>query len=155
MGSSQERASPGSVSLREVTADTLPDVLRLRVADHQRRFVADNATSIAQAHFSKSAWFRAIHAGETPVGFLMLHADRQKAEYALWRFMIAAEHQGRGYGRRALELVIEHVRGLPGAEELRLSYVPGEGEPRPFYERLGFVCTGEEEDGERVMRLEL
>ena len=66
--------------------------------------------------------------------------------------MIGQNHQRRGYGRRALELVLEHVRGLPGARELTLSYVPGEGEPRGFYERLGFAETGEMDGPERVMR---
>jgi len=45
------------------------------------------------------------------------------------------------------------VRGRPGATEMLLSYVPAEGSPEPFYAGLGFVNTGEIEDGENVMRL--
>lgn len=52
-------------------------------------------------------------------------------------------------------LVIDHVRGLPGAKELLTSYVPGEGNPSPFYYKLGFEETGEIEDVEKVLRLEL
>ena len=40
------------VSLREVTKDTLGAILALEVDESQRRFVATNAKSIAQAHFA-------------------------------------------------------------------------------------------------------
>jgi len=69
--------------------------------------------------------------------------------------VIAGEHQRKGYGKRALDLVVERVRALPGARELISSYVPGEDSPRDFYVRYGFVETGEVEEGERVIRLEL
>ena len=144
------------VTLREVTRENLRDVLRLKVADDQRGFVADNAWSIAEAHFyPEMAWFRAIYAGETPVGFLMLADEPETQEYFLWRFMIDARYQGRGYGRRALERLVEHVKTRPGATTLGVSYVPGEGSPGPFYHRFGFVDTGEVDEGENVARLDL
>ena len=37
------------------------------------------------------------------------------------------------------------------AEELLLSYVPGEGSPEGFYRGLGFEPTGEVDEGEVVM----
>ena len=128
---------------------------RLKVAEAQEDFVADNATSIAQAHFCTEAWFRAIYAGEQPVGFVMLSDKPEKPEYYLWRFMIGADHQGKGYGRRAIELLIEHVRTRPRAEVLFTSVVEAEGGPRLFYEKLGFVSTGRHEEGELVLRYEL
>jgi diamine N-acetyltransferase len=143
------------VSLREVTADTLRTVLRLQVKPAQEQFVAPNAVSIAEAYFEPKPWFRAIYADETPVGFVMLYDDPDKGEYYLWRYMIDGRYQGSGFGRRALELLIDHVRGRPGANELLLSYVPADGNPQPFYAALGFVDTGEVHDGENVMRLAL
>jgi diamine N-acetyltransferase len=145
-----------TVTLREVTRENLRDVLMLKVAPDQERFVASNAVSIAQAHFHPEiAWFRAIYADDTPVGFLMLHDEPATATYYLWRFMIDHQFQKLGYGRRALVLLLEHVRSRPGATALTLSHVPGDGDPSLFYERLGFSHTGEEGDGELVMRLEL
>jgi len=147
--------SSESVTLREVTSETVRAVCRLEVAPEQRGFVAPNAVSIAQAHFEAKAWFRAIYAGEEPVGFVMLSEDTETPEYYLWRFMVAAEHQGKGYGRRALDLVVERVRNLPGGTELLSSYVRGDAGPRDFYVRYGFEETGEVEEGEHVIRLEL
>jgi hypothetical protein len=57
------------VSLREITADTVREICRLRVAPGQEGFVAPVAESIAEAYFSPLAWFRAVYAGDTPVGF--------------------------------------------------------------------------------------
>jgi diamine N-acetyltransferase len=141
-----------TVTLREITRETLSGVLDLRVAPEQERFVASNAVSIAQAHFHpEHAWFRAVHADDVPVGFVMLHDQPEEAKYYLWRFMIDRRYQGRGFGARALERVVDHVRTRPGATELLVSCVPGEGGPGPFYEKLGFAYTGDVDDGELVM----
>lgn len=148
--------SDPKVSLREITKETLRDITRLKVLPEQEHLVATNAESIAEAYFSPEvAWFRAVYADETPVGFVMLEDNAAEGRYYLWRFMIDARHQGRGVGRRALELLFEHVRTRPGADVLYTSCVPGAGSPGPFYEKMGFTYTGEEDDGELVMRREM
>jgi len=53
-----------------------------------------NAFSLAQALFSKKAWYRAIYAGKAAVGFLMLWDDDEEPNYFLWRFMIAEPCRG-------------------------------------------------------------
>ena len=145
-----------TVTLREVNKESLRPVLLLNVAPEQKRFVHSNAYSIAQAYFQReAAWFRAIYADETPVGFVMLSDEPTIPEYYLWRFMIDARYQGYGFGRRALELLFKHVKTRPGAKEIFTSCMPGEGSPYEFYEKLGFAPTGEVDDGEVVMRRDL
>lgn len=145
-----------TVTLQEINKETLRPILRLEVAETQKDFVAPNAVSVAQAYFQRDqAWFRGIYADETPVGFLMLYDDPGEPVYFLWRFMIDARYQGLGYGRRAIELLVEHVKTRPLASELKVSYVPGDGSPGPFYAKMGFVETGEVEHGENIMSLKL
>jgi diamine N-acetyltransferase len=142
-----------TIELREVNKDNLREILRLKVAPEQERFVASNAISIAQAYFDReAAWFRGIYDGATPVGFVMLDDKPDVPSYTLWRFMIDANHQRKGYGRQALALVFAHVKGRPGASELMTSCVDAAGGPGPFYEGLGFTYTGQLDEGERVMR---
>jgi diamine N-acetyltransferase len=142
------------IQLREITKENFKAILRLKVAPTQEKFVASNAISIAEAHFyPENSWFRAIYYDETPVGFLMLDDQPQKSLYFLWRFMIDASQQGKGYGREAIKLLVQHVATRPNATALFVSYVPSEGGPALFYQKLGFVPTGEIEEGEIVAML--
>ena len=143
------------MTLREITAETVRAITSLEVAPSQVGCVAPNAISIAQAYFEPKAWFRAIYADDDPVGFIMLDDDDDEAEYYLWRLMVAADHQSKGYGRRAVELLVDYVRTRPDATELLTSYVPDDVGPMRFYQKLGFVETGEVDDGEVVTRLVL
>jgi diamine N-acetyltransferase len=152
-------AARASVSLREVTSQTVRAVTDLRVSTLQQSYVASNAVSIAQAYFHPEAWFRAVYVDDTPVGFAMLEDPTLltdwigPAQVGLWRFMIDERHQGHGHGRAALRLVIDHVRTRPGQTKLRTSCVPGPHSPIGFYERCGFVRTGEFDDAEEILEL--
>ena len=144
--------------LVEITGATLWPVLRLAVAPDQRGFVAENAVSIAEAHFEPAAWFRAIALDAEPVGFAMLHdpslpgagpaTDCDPDTVMLWRFMIGEQHQRRGFGRGAMDLLADHVRSRPGISRFATTYVLGPGGPAGFYRSLGFVETGRIVDGE-------
>ncbi len=144
-----------TVSLREVTADTVRAICSLEVSEVQKHFVAPNAVSIAQAYFEPKAWFRAIYADEIPVGFLMLYDDPEEPLYFLWRYMIDVRFQKLGYGKRAMDLLLEYVRSRPSAKEMTLSCHPGEDGPEPFYRQYGFVLTGRMLGDEAEMRIDL
>ena len=145
------------VSLQPITEDTVWGICQLSdtLTEPRKNFVATNAISLAQAHFNKHAWFRAIYAGKAPVGFMMIVDDAETPEYFLWRFMIAAPYQGRGYGSQAIQRLVEYVKTRPGARELLVSCGEGEGSPKEFYLKQGFVPTGAVLGEETVLRMEL
>lgn len=143
------------ISLREITAETVIPIIKLDVSEAQKHFVAPNAVSIAQAHFAPKAWFRAIYADETPVGFLMLYDDPEEPHYFLWRYMIDARYQKMGFGKLAMDLLLDYVRTRPGATEMTLSCHPGEDGPEPFYQHYGFARTGNWLGKEVEMRIDL
>lgn len=151
---------PERVSLREITRDNLKAILALRVTDRQREvYPRSNAYSLAEGHYppdDDSVWIRAIYAGDTPVGFLMTSEAPDRGEYFLWRLMIAADHQGNGYGSRAVQLLIKRIVTSPGATVLMTSHLDGDGAAGAFYQKLEFEYTGEllgEHD--RLMRKDL
>jgi diamine N-acetyltransferase len=152
-----------SVSLREITPINRDLVEALRVLPEQEGFVDGVSASLREAATRPACnpWCRAIYAGDEPVGFVMVALDVPGGDevipwrYYLWRMLINGHHQGRGYGRAALDLVTDHVRGLPDAGELRTSVVPGAGSPLDFYLAYGFQPTGEWFDHEQVLRLPL
>ena len=59
----------------------------------------------------------------------------------LWRLMIGGPWQGKGYGRQALDKLIQHLKAM-GVPLLYTSCGQGEGSPEGFYRKLGFVPTG-------------
>jgi diamine N-acetyltransferase len=150
------------VHLREITEENHDAVCALAVREGQERFVASVARSLDDAAATPEAkpWYRAVYAGDEPVGFVMLSWNVPPGRpgvigpYFLWRLLIDKRHQGRGFGREVLTQIVDLVHA-DGATELLTSYRPGDGEPWPFYRGFGFVPTGQIDDGEIVLRLDL
>ena len=153
-----------NVTLRELTDANRDEVIALRVAPGQERFVSSVAESLrnAEAYPEANPWYRAVYVADEPVGFVMLSWDCVPrppeiiGPWFLWKLLIDERYQRRGYGREVIGLVADLVRA-EGAEELLTSLVPGgDGGPRPFYEGLGFVPTGDIDDvGEIILSLDL
>ena len=147
------------VTLREITRDNIRAVLALEVSDRQKKvYPRSNGYSIAEGHYPPDddpVWMRAIYAGEEPVGFLMTSEAPEKGEYAIWRIMVDESHQGRGYGARAIDLLVERIKDSPDARTLYTSHTKGDGDAGPFYRRMGFEYTGKVLDGDYEMKMDL
>ena len=151
------KAPPSAVRLVEISQENVYAVGRLATHHSQERFVATMPESYTDALVPEIIdgqpvvpWMRAIEADGELVGFLMLaeRTDVHLTSY-LWRLLIDARHQGRGIGTRALRLVGEHL-AAEGDSTLTTSWVDAPGGPERFYRQLGFVPTGEIDDGEIV-----
>lgn len=156
------------VELRDIVTDAdRAAALALQRGPGQDHFVSSVEQSFADAleHPEACARYWGVYDGEEIVGFTMisdnipretLDADPTLAgPYFLWRLLIDERHQRRGYGTATLDAVVAYVRSRPGGDALITSAGQGEGSPQPFYERYGFVPTGEIMDDEVVLRLDL
>jgi diamine N-acetyltransferase len=143
------------ITLRPVIRQTFDAVVRLRVAPEQEDFVSPNLFSLAEAAVEPTWTPLAIYAGEEPVGFAMVGLDEEADRWWIIRFMIGASHQGHGYGAAALRALVALMADRHGCRELFLSYTPGNAVAERLYARAGFTPTGEIEDGEIVVRLDL
>ena len=152
-----------TVRLEKVHYGNFRDLIRLEVSDTQKNFVAANIFSLAEAYAASVSGGVAmpfgIYCGDTPVGFLMigytaadddsdLFGDEEeeklyfvRGSYLLWRFMIDRRYQGKGYGREALKLALDHVRTFPcgNAEYFWTSYEPENSTARSLYLSSGFI----------------
>jgi diamine N-acetyltransferase len=142
------------MEFREVTRGNFRECIGLAVRDDQK-FVASNLYSLAEAKADPDCIPRAIYADGTMVGFLMYEVHRERRELYLSRLMIDQRHQHRGYGRRALELLVRIALTEPGIETIGLSTRPDNSDGIRFYERFGFVDTGVLDAGEEVFVLRL
>ncbi|WP_137994306.1 GNAT family N-acetyltransferase [Streptomyces vilmorinianum] len=154
---------PSTLRLEKITPENVDAALALNVHPHQEKNVAPVATSLAEAYaYGDTAWPRLILDGDEPVGFLMAFLDirwgtgndPEGRRSGLWRLNIAAGHQGRGYGRFAVDAVRDELRGR-GKNRMYVSWEPGENGPGDFYRRLGFFETGETSGRQTVGVLDL
>jgi diamine N-acetyltransferase len=146
------------LSLQRVTKENFEEITDLQLLEHQRDYLASNSYSIAQASFHPHYHPRAVYAGDVLVGFLMyvsLAEEGYPGEYGIWRLMVDHRHQGKGYGRKALELALEEIRSQPDVRKIWISYVPSNPVARQFYGSLGFVETEIDEEGEMVAVLDI
>lgn len=152
-----------ALRLEKITPDNVDAAIALRVHPHQEKNVAPVANSLAEAYaFGEPAWPRLIFDGDELVGFLMAFLDIQWApkkdpdDYrsGLWRLNISADHQGKGYGRFAVEAVREEIRRR-GGSLMYVSWEADEEGPGDFYRKLGFRETGETTGGQPVGVLEV
>ena len=144
------------ISLKNVDVYNYVKVIRLEVAPEQKNFVTSNAFSLAQAYVMPECRPVAIYNGMTPVGFAMYALDKEDGEYWIYRLMVGAEFQRRGFGREAMRLLIERIRKeAPERAVLYISFEPENEGARHLYTSLGFVPDNRIVDGEEVYRLNL
>ncbi|MFI5892093.1 GNAT family N-acetyltransferase [Actinoplanes sp. NPDC051513] len=144
--------------LEIVTPENYDAAFDVKVRPDQEDLVAPVVKSLAEAYVHREhAWPRLIYDGDRVVGFLMAFLDvawdpardPEDRRSGLWRLNIAADAQGRGYGRFAVEAVCQEVRAR-GGPRVYVSYEPRAGGPEKFYLKLGFRPTGEQIAGQTV-----
>jgi diamine N-acetyltransferase len=149
-----------------VTPEDRASVMELRLAPGQDEYVSSMPQSFEEADREPRAMPRAwaVHdmATGTLVGFVMISDgipqpidDDLVGPYFLWKLLIDASFQRRGYGRATIDAVVGYLRTRPGADVLFTSCADGPGSPRGFYLRYGFTDTGRVMWGENVLALEL
>ena len=148
------------ITLRPLTDDNRAALVALRIEPSQERFVNNVSEALLEADEEPGgrAIFWAVYDGETPVGFVMISDEVDGPGYIahyLWKLLVDERHQRRGYGSATLDLIVEYFRGRE-VDVLWTSAGHGKGSPIPFYERYGFVQTGEIVfDGEVLLELKL
>ena len=154
--------------LKKINRKNVGEILKLEVFDNQKRFVAPNNISIIEAYLAitenNDVFTFGIYNDDAPVGFLMIGFDVNsddegapkiaKGNYNIWRFMIDKKFQGKGFGKKAMNLALEFVNTFPcgTAKYCWLSYESDNDVARQLYKSFGFVET-DEKDGEEIVAI--
>ena len=154
--------------LKKINRKNVGEILKLEVFDNQKRFVAPNNISIIEAYLAitenNDVFTFGIYNDDAPVGFLMIGFDVNsdyegapkiaKGNYNIWRFMIDKKFQGKGFGKKAMNLALEFVNTFPcgTAKYCWLSYESDNDIARQLYQSVGFVET-DEKDGEEIVAI--
>ena len=157
--------------IEKINRKNVWEILKLRVSESQKEFVAANDVSIIEAYTTVTAngfaFSFGIYDGKTPVGFMMIGYDSAdywedtpdiaRENYSLWRLMIDENYQKKGFGREAVGLGLDFIKSFPcgKSEYCWLSYEPENEVARQLYRSFGFVETGDMVGGEIIAVLKL
>ena len=156
------------LELKKINRNNVGEILKLEGFDSQRNFVATNNSSIIEAYIviteNNHVLTFGIYNNDTPVGFLMIGFDVNsddecapkiaKGNYNIWRLMIDKKFQGRGFGKKAMDLALEFINTFPcgTAKYCWLSYESDNDVAHKLYKSVGFVET-DEKDGEEIVAI--
>ena len=115
------------LKLKKINRKNVADILNLEVFDNQKSFVATNNSSIIEAYIAitenNHVFTFGIYKDDTPIGYLMIGFDVNsddegapkitKGNYNIWRIMIDKKFQGKGFGKKAMELALEFINTFP------------------------------------------
>ena len=157
--------------IEKINGKNVWEILKLRVSESQKEFVAANDVSIIEAYTTVTAngfaFSFGIYDGKTPVGFMMIGYDSAdywedvpdiaRGNYSLWRLMIDENYQKKGFSREAVALGLDFIKSFPcgKSEYCWLSYEPENEVARQLYRSFDFVETGDMVGGEIIAVLKL
>ncbi len=133
------------IELKEINEENWTAVRDLSVAPEQQAYLDSPLGILARGYVYRSQRARvlAVTAEGTVVGVaLVKDLDEEPACYDLQQFMIDRRYQGRGYGTRALGLLLarlERERKYPCVE---VCVKKEDAAALRVYEKAGFVDTG-------------
>lgn len=150
-----------NISLKPVTRDNWLDALNLKVKDDQSEFVPTVAVSLAKVHVKPDGDLVeylpfAIYDGDAMIGFIM-HAFEEHTTHSYWinGFLIDSSAQGKGYGKAALLLMIDYIKGrFSQSQEIRLTVHKNNTTAYKLYQSIGFMETGHIWGDELVLKME-
>ncbi len=145
--------------MEELTAQTASAAKDLTLKPGQEAFLEPATYTNHEPDLDPAgSWPRVILDGDTVVGYVMGAFDADAPEEylraALWRINVAAEAQGRGVGRFAVQAFADEARRR-GFTRATVVWATGAGSPEEFFTSVGFRVVGETPFGEKLGALEL
>ncbi|WP_369308546.1 GNAT family N-acetyltransferase [Providencia rettgeri] len=145
------------VTLVVLTTENWEDCADLQVSQAQSAFIASNLYSIAEVQFLTGFVVKGIcHQGEM-IGMVMYGIDPDDGNYWIYRFMIDEKHQGKGYGKQAMALLIADIQHANTADIpfLMVGYHKENTNAHYFYQSAGFISQGLADWGEHLAQYRL
>ncbi|WP_018590704.1 GNAT family N-acetyltransferase [Terrisporobacter glycolicus] len=127
-----------NINFREIDKSNYNTCINLKVADHQKDYVASNAISLVQAFYEEELYPIGIYNNEEMVGFILYDYDKELEGWSFSRFMIDINHQNKGYGSKALEKFLEFFHNKYEEENLYTSVEIDNDVAMKLYEKYGF-----------------
>ena len=135
--------------LTEVTEENWLEVASLSVHDDQKSFVAPAIGILARGYVYRDCRARiyVIENDGTVIGAALVREfPDEPLGYDLQEFMIDGQYQGKGYGSRALRLILEELRKEGRYDHVEICVKKEDAAAIRLYEKHGFVDSGYEDE---------
>lgn len=159
------------VTLKQLNSSNFETCINLKVQQVQRRFIASNAYSLAQAYAETNDSYTtalpfAVYHEDKVVGFVMVHyqpvnpndEDDTETVYYISRVMIDGFYQGKGFGKAAFLALLDYLKTMPlgKAEAIVLSCNEANTVAFQLFISHGFTRMGiKDDDGDDLLRIDL
>jgi diamine N-acetyltransferase len=143
-----------SIRLGKITRENWYECSRLAVRAEQSKFVNSNLLCIAEVQFHPGWGAYAIYYEEQMVGFVMYEDDEDQDEWWISALMIAADHQGKGYGKTAVQVLFP-ILMQKGCTSIWVGYADDNLAARVLFIGLGFKEIGLDDEGDMVAKKDL
>lgn len=134
-----------AIKLNEVTEDNWSKAASLAVKDEQKCFVAPAVGILARGYVYRNCNARVflIESDGEAVGLALVREfTDEPLGYDLQQFMIDKEHQGKGYGDAALELILDELRKEGHWDHVELCVRKDDEAAIRLYRKHGFTDSG-------------
>lgn len=141
------------IHLRKITEENFIDAFHLKLAPDQERFVSHPIRSLAQAYvYREQCQPFGIYEGDAMVGYVMVIYDYDVPEYDIWHMMIDVSKQKRGYGRAALDRMLDYIKAKPFGPSNRVTLTCNKDNIQALnlYKSRGFRETGGAVDEDEI-----
>ena len=131
--------------LISVTEDNWMDVASLSVKEEQKKYVAPAIGILARGYVYRdcNAKIYAFENDGVIVGTALVREfTDEPLGYDLQQFMIDEKYQGKGYGSRALELILDELRKEGRYDHVELCVKKADAEAIRLYGKHGFTDSG-------------
>lgn len=133
------------VKLVEIDENNWLKVSQLRVNEDQKHYVATSLGIMARAYAMRASNARAYAVSDDKdiVGVLMVRdLDEEPVCYELQQLLIDYRHQNKGYGQKALELIIEKLENENKYDCIEVCVKMEDISAIHLYKKNGFVDSG-------------
>lgn len=123
--------------------------LELTTAQKEAKWLADNTFSLAQCWLyreKQDCFPNAIYWENQVVGFVLFEIETDSQELLIWRLMIGQQFQSKGYGRQAVDKIIEEAAVNYPERTIVADYIEGNEPMKQLLTRLGFQEVGYNEE---------
>lgn len=150
-----------SVSISNIEKDRIHSLLKLHVSQKQIDWVFIPEEIINEANIHPFWHIKGIYLFDELIGFVVLeyneNENKKTSEFWLNDFLIDERFQGKGYGKKVLDSIIDHVKNDLHFNKIYLRVAIENIPARSLYTKIGFQSTNNFVEGgkEEIFALDI